>query len=182
MGLVVLFLWLAATPTPEYLSAKRKIEMIENGRAASASTIAFSYSEINAYARARVEETVPGAVRNPKVELRRDGAVGTAVVDFAKLRAAQGEPPSLLMGWLLGGERDVRVTVKLKAEAGRCQVDVERVELSGVGVEGRALQFLIQNFLLPLYPDAKIGKPFELNHKMERIEVRPTSVFVRIGQ
>jgi hypothetical protein len=174
-------LWLAITPTPEYLSAKRKLELIETGRVARASTIAFSHNEINAYARARVQETAPGAVRNPRVELKRDGAVGIALVDFAKLRAAQGEKPGRLLSWLLSGEREVRVAVQLRAEAGRCQVDVERVDLSGVAIEGRALQFLIDNFLMPLYPDAKIGKPFELNHRVERIEVRPTNVFVRIA-
>jgi hypothetical protein len=181
MGLAVLLMFLAAAATPEYRSAKQKLDLIEKDRATPRSTVSFSHKEINDYARFRVDEVVPGAIRDPKVELRRDGAVGTALVDFAKLRASQGEAPGLLLGWLLRGERPIRVEVKLKSEAGRCQVDVERVEVSGIGVEGRSLDFLIENFLLPRYPDVKIGKPFELDHRVERIDVRPTSVFVRIG-
>jgi len=33
------------------------------------------------------------------------------------------------------------------------------------------LDYLIQNYLLPYYPDAKIGQPFELNHRIERVDV-----------
>ena len=43
-----------------------------------------------------------------------------------------------------------------------------------------ALDFLIQNFLLPRFPDAKIGRPFELGHGIDRLEVRPNEVRVVI--
>jgi hypothetical protein len=43
------------------------------------------------------------------------------------------------------------------------------------------LDFLIQNFVLPYYPDAKIGQPFELAHRIDRLEVRPGEVRVVIA-
>jgi hypothetical protein len=61
-------------------------------------------------------------------------------------------------------------------------VDVERVEVSGIVIDGRTLDFLIQNVLLPLYPSAVVGKPFELGHRIEKLEVRTADVVVVIGK
>ena len=40
-------------------------------------------------------------------------------------------------------------------------------------MSGAPLDFLIQTFFLPLYPNAKIDVPFELAHRVDRIEVTP---------
>ena len=57
-------------------------------------------------------------------------------------------------------------------------MNVESVDISGITIEGRMLDYLIQNYLLPYYPDAKIGQPFELNHRIERVDVQPARVDV----
>jgi len=49
-------------------------------------------------------------------------------------------------------------------------------------VDGKTLDFLIQNFLLPLYPDAAVGRPFELGHRIEKLDVQPGAVGVWIGK
>jgi hypothetical protein len=41
-----------------------------------------------------------------------------------------------------------------------------------------ALYFLIRNFLLPYYPEAKIGRPFALSHGIDRLEIKPAQVNV----
>jgi hypothetical protein len=64
--------------------------------------------------------------------------------------------------------------------AGRCTVYLTRVELSGVTLEGSTLDFLIQNFLLPLYPDVKINQPFEMAYGIDRIDIRPEGVRITI--
>ena len=55
------------------------------------------------------------------------------------------------------------------------------IEISGVAAEGSVLDFLIRTFFLPLYPNAKIGQPFELGFNMERLQIHPSGVVVRIG-
>jgi hypothetical protein len=60
-------------------------------------------------------------------------------------------------------------------------VTVDRVEISGIAVQGAMLDWLIENYLIPQYPDAKIGKPFELDHNMDRIEVTRSDVRVVMG-
>jgi hypothetical protein len=76
----------------------------------------------------------------------------------------------------------VSVTARISSSAGKAQVDVQRVEISGVTIDGRTLDFLIQNILLPLYPDAAIGRPFDLGHRIERLDVAPAAVGVTIGK
>jgi hypothetical protein len=56
------------------------------------------------------------------------------------------------------------------------------VEISSVTIDGKTLDFLIQNFLLAKYPDAIVGRPFELGHRIERLDVQPAAVGVVIGR
>ncbi len=70
------------------------------------------------------------------------------------------------------------MTAQLQSGGGRATVIVQRVEVSGIVVEGRMLDYLIQNYLLPYYPDAKVGEPFELSHRIDRIDVQPARVDV----
>ena len=45
---------------------------------------------------------------------------------------------------------------------------------------GAPLDFLVQNFFRPFYPDAKIDQPFALAGNVERIEVTPAEARVYI--
>ena len=54
------------------------------------------------------------------------------------------------------------------------------VNLDGVAVTGAPLDFLVNEFFLHLFPDAKVNQPFELHDNIERIELRPDGVRVTI--
>ncbi|HWB86507.1 MAG TPA: hypothetical protein VG675_20360 [Bryobacteraceae bacterium] len=163
-----------------YLSAQRKIDLITNDRLKPGTRVEFTPLELNAYAAEEAPRVAPG-VRNPRITLGAGQATATALVDFGKLRRAQGEEPSWLVSKLIDGERPVSVTARIQSGGGRATVTVERVEISGVEIQGSTLDFLIRNFLLPLYPDAAVGRPFELGHHIQQIEVRPSAVGVLIS-
>ena len=132
---------------------------------------------------AYVQHEVPEGVRNAKVEITSPGvATGAALVDFGKVRRAQGYRPGWLMSKLLDGERPVSVTARITSANGRTRVDVQRVEIGGIVVDGKTLDFLIQNLLIPLYPNAVVGQSFEMGHHIERLELRPAAVGVVIGK
>jgi hypothetical protein len=57
-------------------------------------------------------------------------------------------------------------------------VHLVQVEIGGLEVTGAPLDFLVQNFFLPFYPDAEIDEPFELADKVDRIEVTPAAALV----
>jgi hypothetical protein len=162
----------------EYFSAKQKFDAIESGRLRPGAQVTLSYPELTAW----VEKEAPKGVRSPKLRVaERDIATGTALIDFAQLERSQGRQPGWLMSKLLEGERPVAVTAHIRSGAGRATVDLQRVEISGIVIDGRTLDFLIQNFLLAMYPDAVIGKPFELGHRIERLDIVPAAVGVVIG-
>ena len=162
-----------------YSSAQQKIDAIESDRLRTGSRVTLTYPELNAW----VARKAPDGVHGAKVVVTEHGvATGTASVDFLKVQRAQGQNPGWLLSKLLDGERPVSVTARIRSSGGTATVDVERVEISGVAVDGRPLEFLIQNILLPLYPDAVVGKPFELGHRIERLDVAPTGVGITIGK
>jgi len=162
----------------DYLSAKHKFDLIESGRLHAGARVVLSPQELNAY----VEHEVPEGVSRPRIELTGPGQVtGRAVVDFVKLRRAQGDPPGWLMTKLLQGEHPVSVSARIRSAAGQATVDVERVEISGIQIDGATLDFLIRNILLPLYPNAAVGHPFDLGYRIQKLEVARTAVTVHLG-
>jgi hypothetical protein len=183
-GVSVYALYLAAAlgaPLDNYTSAQEKLARIEGDQAPAGSHIELSTAELNAYVRNEAPKVTDG-VRNPHLELVGDGlARGTAMIDFARVQRSQGNPPGWLMAKLLEGERPVSVSVRIRSSKGLATVEVERVEISGMSIEGAALDFLIQHFVLGLYPNAVVGRPFPIGHRVERLDVRPRGVTVVVG-
>ena len=163
----------------DYLSARQKFDSIESDRLRAGSRVELSVRELDAYA----EREVPEGVRNPRLQLVAPGvATGTAMVDFGKLRRALEYQTGWLMSMLLDGDRPVSVTARIHSAAGHATVDLQRVEISGAAADGRTLDFLIQNIFLALYPNAVLGRPFELGHRIEKLDVGPAAVAVLIGR
>ncbi len=158
---------------PLYDSARKKLDRIEAGHAPRGSIVNFPVGEINAWARVRVPEIIPEGIRDIRLELGANTATGTATVNFLKMRQAQGLTTGWFMAKLIEGERPLKVTVRLESSGGRCTVFLTRVELSSVSATKTVLDFLLKTFFLPLYPDAHINEPFDLDYNMERIELRP---------
>ncbi len=175
---MAVFSAVAAGADQTYQSAKYKIDLIEEDRATPGSRIWLSVAELNAYARIEAAKVVPQGLRNPHLELGQGSATGSARVDFLKVRELDSPPPSRLIAWLLAGERPVWVTAAIESGRGRATVTVRQVTVSGMTAGGAVLDFLIANFLLPFYPQAKIGRPFDLNHGVDRLEVTPAGVRV----
>ncbi len=87
-----------------------------------------------------------------------------------------------LVAKLIQGEKRVRTTASIQSANGRAKVHLERVEIGGLAVSGTTLDFLIQTFFMPIYPNAKIDEPFELADRVDRIQVTPAEVKVYIGK
>jgi hypothetical protein len=168
-----------AGTTSDYVSARKKIDLIEGDRLKPGTRVELTPSELNAYAASQL----PAGVRDARVRIQGpELATGTAIVDFGKVRRSQGHPPGWLMSKLLDGERPVSVTARVSSSNGRATVDVQRVQMSGIELDGATLDFLIDHILLPLYPTAAVGRPFELGHRIDRLDVQPRAVGVIIGQ
>jgi hypothetical protein len=174
---------LAPASRTDYLSAKRKFTNIEKYQVAAGSRVALTSQEINAYVQTELPQVAPPGIREPKVELQGNNvASGRAMVDFVKLRSAQGKPPGWILRNLLQGEHELAVTTRVRSANGTATVDIQRVEIEGIPISGAALDFLIKNYLIPHYPTAKIGQPIPLKYRMERLEVQPGVAYVVMKQ
>jgi hypothetical protein len=172
------FVLAAAAAGDDYGSAKQKLAQIEAGKLKAGARVTFTPSEIGAYA----AKEAPNGVRNPRIEFQQGIAKGNALIDFGKVRRAQGYEPNWLMAKLLDGERPISVTARINSGGGKATVEVQSVEISGMMIDGKMLDFLIQNFLLAMYPEAVVGKPFELGHRIDRLDIRPGAVAAVIGK
>ena len=179
-------LWAAVLPAAlalgavsDYDSAKRKIDSIDGDRLKAGVRVELTPRELKAY----TEHEMPAGVRNPEVQVTApEIATGSALVDFEKLQRSLGYRPGWLMSALLSGERPVSVTARIRSSRGQATVEVQSVQISGLRIEGATLDFLIRNVLLPLDPDAVVDQPFELGHRIEKLDVQPRAVGVVIGK
>lgn len=165
----------------QYLAAKHKIDLIEGNTLRPGTRVVLSQGELNSYAEREVAQVAPRGIRQPRVVLGNGSATGTALINFAELQRAQGNEPGWIVSTLLNGERPVRVSATIQSANGQAVVKVQQVEVSGMVIEGTTLDFLIRNYLMHYYPEAKVDRPFELGHRIERLEVRPSAVTVVIG-
>ena len=180
--LLVLIPFLLFSSPADYNSAQRKFDLIAGNTLAPGTRVDLTAAELNAWVAHEIPKVAPQGFRDPRLELGQQIATGTALIDFGKLERAQGYQPGWIMGKLLDGERPVSVRARIRSGGGQATVDVERVEISGIAIDGQALDFLIRNFLLPKYPNAAVGRPFELGNRIDRLDVRPGSVGVLIGR
>ncbi|HTS31108.1 MAG TPA: hypothetical protein VMH81_34790 [Bryobacteraceae bacterium] len=175
----LLFACALGAAVSDYDSARQKLDRIESDRLRSGTRVELTAREMTAWA----EHEAPQGVRNPRIQLVAPGvASATALIDFNQVQRAEGYEPGWLMSKLLSGEHPVSVTARIRSARGQATVDVDKVEISGVAIDGKTLDFLIQNFVLPAYPDAAVGRPFELGHRIEKLDVEPAGVGVLIGR
>lgn len=166
--------------SPLAAGVNRKLDLIESGRAKPGSVMRFTQAELNAWVRVKAPTVVPQGFRQPRLVLGNGEATASARVDFLKLRDASGLATNWLVAKLIQGEKPVTVRATIRSARGRATVHLESVEIGGLDVSGATLDFLVRNFFLPLYPDAKIDEPFELADGVERIEVTPAAALVYI--
>lgn len=165
----------------DYQSAKRKALLIESDRVPAKGSVFFSPAEVNAYAAEEVRKEVPEGMRSPRIVLGANSATGTALIDFNKMQTARGTPPGALLSLLLRGEHEVSVDLGFQSANGIARVDVRRVTVGGASLSGRALDLVIDYYVLPRYPEAAIGRPFQLRHNVQKVAVAPGGVTFQFG-
>jgi hypothetical protein len=160
-------------------TAEVKLEAIELGKQRPGSRVQFSAGEVNGWMRNQAKARVPQGARNLRIDLAANRATGSIDLDFLKLQqGVNGADPGWLMKNLFAGEHPVTVTARFESANGRARVDVERVEISGVAIEGRALDFVIAQYVRPTFPDVKVNEWFPLRFGVDRFAVAPGGLTV----
>jgi len=183
LAMAVVCTALLSASQAELISAQSKIDGLKGRRFRADSSVLFTSGEINSWVNAQAKTIAPKAVSDLHLALDNGRVIGTAQIDFLKLKqAATGQAPGWLANYLLSGKRPVSVTVRFQSSHRRARVDVERVEIAGIPVSGAPLDFLIHNYLLPEFPRASIDAWFDLDWRIERITVSPPGALVYVGR
>lgn len=183
MGLRILIPLLAVSALlrgadPKAMSVSRKLNLIQSGKATPGTVFRFTAEELNAWVRAKAPAVIPDGFREPRLVLGNGEATASALIDFLKVRHASGVETNWLVAKLIQGEKLVRARASIRSAHGQATVHLLSVEVGGLAVTGAPLDFLVQNFFLPFYPDAQIDEPFDLADKVDRIEVTPAAALV----
>jgi hypothetical protein len=165
---------------PAALEVSRKLDLIQSGKARPGSVVHFTVAELNAWVRWKAPGVVHDGFRQPRLTLGNGEATASALIDFLKVRDASGIQTNFLVAKLIQGEKLVRARASIQSTHGQATVHVLRVEIGGLVVTGAPLDFLVQNFFRPFYPDAKMDEPFELAGNVDRIEITPAEARVYI--
>jgi hypothetical protein len=165
---------------PAAVSVSKKLDLIESGKAKPGSVFRFTAVELNAWVRVKAPTIIRDGFRQPHLMLGNGEATATALIDFLKVRHASGMETNWLVSKLIEGEKLVRARASIQSAHGQATVHMLSVEIGGLAVTGAPLDFLVQNFFLPFYPDAKIDEPFNLAGNVDRIEVTPAEARVYI--
>lgn len=178
LAIIAVCAFAAVDPLAE--NVNHKLDLIERGQAKPGAVIGFTSTELNAWASAEAPMVVPQGFRKPRLELGNGTATAYALVDFLKVRSGAGIETNWLIAKLIQGEKPVKAIAQISSANGKATVQLLRVEIAGLAVSGATLDFLIQTFFLPLYPNAKIDEPFELADGIDHIQVLPGEARVYI--
>ena len=160
---------------------RAKLDAIEKKQVPSGETIRFARQELLDYAREELVRNKVSGVRNTNFVLADNQATCSAIIDFHQLQqSVQGRPPGILSRLLLSGERDVEVQLRLSSERGWCRIDLLSVEVDGWDINGRALEWLIDNYVMRRYPRAKVNTWFELESNIRQVSLTPAELRVVI--
>ena len=169
---------LPAANNPAVQSMQRKLDHIESNADAPAPDsrpTVMTEDEVNAYLNS-------GAVQLPKgvQRVRLEGQPGVITahtrVDFDQITAGSRSINPLLA--LFSGVHDVEVTAHAHGERGVGYVHADHVYLDGVEVPQIALQFFVDRYLKPKYPDIGIDSRFEMPDRIDSAAVGQHQVSV----
>ena len=148
-------------------SLQRKLDHIQqNGRLAhpDPTPTVMTEEEINDYfAAGRVK--LPDGVKKVTFQGQSGVLTGVATIDFDEIRAGQRSSNPLLS--LFNGIHVVRVEADAAASGGKARVHTRTVSIDGIEVPRMALEYFINKYLKPKYPNVGIDSEFQLEDKID---------------
>jgi hypothetical protein len=167
----------AARHSPAYLSMDKKIAAIESNAShppAQPQTTTVTQDELNAYLN-EGGVNVPKGLSNIKIEFSPGNLHASSQVDFDQLSEGHGGGNPIFSA-LFSGTHDVEADAQASGSGGQGTVTLETVKLDGVTVPKSALEYLIQHYVKPKYPQAGMTSTFALPDNIQSAAVQQAQV------
>ena len=124
--------------------------------------------EINAYINSgRVQ--LPVGVRSVRFTGQNGVVEAVARVDFDAITAKSQSSNPLLS--LFSGIHDVHAVAQASGSGGQARVHIDSIEIDGVTVPRMALQFFIDRYLQPRYPNVGMDSVFNLPERIDTARI-----------
>lgn len=159
----------SASPATHRLadSLQKKLDHIrENGQKPQPdqTPTVMTEEEINDYfAAGRVK--LPQGVKKVTLEGRSGMVTGHATIDFDEIRAGQHSPNPLLS--IFNGTHNVQVEADASGANGKAKVHVRQVSIDGIDVPHIALEYFVNKYVTPKYPNVGIDSTFALTNRID---------------
>ena len=112
----------------------------------------------------------------PCSDLRPAVVHATSEVNFDQLSEGHGGGGNPIFSALFSGTHDVEAEAQASGTNGEGTVTIQSVKLDGVQVPKSALEYLIQHYVKPKYPQAGMTSTFELPAKIDTAVVQQGQV------
>lgn len=161
---------LAQQPTQQHRlaeSLQRKLDYIQqNGKRAHPDPrpTVMTEEEINDYL-ASGHVKLPQGVKKVTFSGEAGAMTGVATVDFDEIRAGQRSSNPLLS--IFNGTHLVRVEADAAATGGVAKVHVRTASLDGFNIPRSMLEYFIDKYLKPKYPNVGMDSTFQLTDKID---------------
>lgn len=165
----------AVRHSPAYTSMEKKIAILEAGPNDASQTVNLTQDELNAFLNEGGVQ-LPKGLSNVKFDLRPGVARATSEVDFDQLSEGHGGGGNPIFSVLFSGTHDVEAEAQASGTNGEGTVTIQSVKLDGVQVPKSALEYLIQHYVKPKYPQAGMTSTFELPVKIDTATVQQGQV------
>lgn len=159
-------------------SAEQKFAHIEeNGKLAhpDPTPTVLTQSEVNSWFSSGQADLPKGVHR---LQLQADPGIihGTADVDFDQVTGGRYSANPLMS--LFSGMHQVTATAHAQGVNGMGKVHIDSVSLDGVAVPRMALEYFVDHYIHPKYPNLGIDSSFKLPDKIDQAEVGSHQVTV----
>lgn len=131
--------------------------------------------EINGYFAAGSLK-LPDGVQDLRTELHAQQVIGTAHVDFDRIRAGKHDANPLLS--MFSGVHDVRAEAYADGEQGTAAVRIQSASLDGVNIPRFLLQMFIERYVQPKYPNIGLDTRFHLPSRIDQAIVSENKVVI----
>ena len=167
----------AARHSAAYVSMDKKIATLEANATDTLSQpqqTTLTQDELNAYI-AEGGVQVPKGLYDIKFALTAGSVQAASKVDFDQLSEGHGGGNPIFSA-LFSGMHDVEVEAQASGTSGEGTVTIQSAKLDGVTVPKSALQYLIEHYVKPKYPQAGMTSTFQLPARIDSAEVQQGQV------
>ena len=161
-------------------SAARKLAKVREaaGQERSFGSVRISEAEANSYLQYEMLPYFPPGVSRVRLKFHPARPQGSLQVDFGKLKEAFGGSGNPLVDYFLQGVHTLGVEGTFTSSGGIARFALQTVTLDGVALPRMVVDFLIERYLKPSYPEVSIDRPFRLPFSIDKMSVEEGSVLL----